>query len=182
MTALRGPNHWIWLDGRLVDAAGPHLNVTDRGFQLGDGVFETARARRGVVIELDEHLERLRQGCLALGLNLAVDDDQLVDGIAALLAAEGLAGAGARSGDVAGDPPGDCALRITVSRGPSERRGLLPAGFQDLSATVAIQCWPYAPPPAELLERGVRAITSTIRRDPASPLSGVKTTSRADYV
>jgi len=174
MSGPGGSGHSIWLDGRLVDADGPHLNVTDRGFQLGDGVFETARARRGVVIELDEHLERLRQGCLALDLNLTVSDDQLVDGIAALLTAEGLAGAQ--------DPAGDAAIRITVSRGPLERRGLLPAGFQDLVATVAIQAWPYAPAATELLERGVRAITSTIRRDPGSPLSGVKTTSRADYV
>jgi branched-chain amino acid aminotransferase len=174
MSASSGSGHSIWLDGRLVDADGPHLNVTDRGFQLGDGVFETARARRGVVIELDEHLERLRQGCLALGLNLTVSDDQLVDGIAVLLANEGL--------DSAGEPAGDAAIRITVSRGPLERRGLLPAGFQDLVATVAIQAWPYAPAAAELLERGVRAITSTIRRDPGSPLAGVKTTSRADYV
>jgi len=172
-----GPVHSIWLDGGLVDARGPHLNVTDRGFQLGDGVFETARARRGVVIELDEHLERLRQGCLALGLNLTVSDDQLVDGIAELLAAEGLDGAGESGGAV-----GDAALRITVTRGPLERRGLLPAGFEDLAATVALQCWPYAQPAAELLEHGIRAVSSAIRRDPASPLSGVKTTSRADYV
>ena len=174
MSSTSAPGHSIWLDGRLVNAHGPHLNVTDRGFQLGDGVFETARARRGVVIELDEHLERLRQGCLVMGLNLTVSDDQLVDAIAELLAAEEL--------DSAGEPAGDSAIRITVSRGPLERRGLLPAGFQDLVATVAIQCWPYAPVAAELLERGVRAISSTIRRDPASPLAGVKTTSRADYV
>ena len=48
--------------------------------------------------------------------------------------------------------------------------------------TVAIQAWPYAPPPDELLERGVRAIPSAVRRDPGSPLAGVKSTSRADYV
>ncbi len=42
----------VWLDGRLVDAQAPQLRVSDRGFQLGDGIFETARARRGVVIEL----------------------------------------------------------------------------------------------------------------------------------
>ena len=88
MTRGPGPGHSIWLDGRLVDAAGPHLNVTDRGFQLGDGLFETARARRGIVIELDEHLERLRSGCAVLGLNLSPSDDQLADGIASLLAAE----------------------------------------------------------------------------------------------
>jgi branched-chain amino acid aminotransferase len=167
----------IWLDGGLVDAQGPHLSVTDRGFQLGDGLFETARARRGITIELDEHLERLRAGCAVLGLNLAVSDDQLADGIAELLAAEELDAAGRDDG-----PVGDATVRITVSRGPLERRGLLPPGFEQLVGTVAIQAWPYVATSRETLAKGVRAVTSAIRRDPQSPLSGVKTTSRADYV
>ena len=169
--------HSIWLDSGLVDARGPHLNVTDRGFQLGDGLFETARARRGVVIELDEHLERLRTGCAVLGLNLGLDDDQLADAIAELLAAEELDGTGST-----GRPVGDAAIRLTLSRGPFERRGLLPAGFKTLVATVAIQAWAYVPTSPELLERGVQAVTSALRRDPGSPLAGVKTSSRADYV
>ncbi len=169
--------HVIWLDGGLVDARGPHLNVTDRGFQLGDGLFETARARRGIVIELDEHLERLRHGCAVLGINLSVGDDELAGAIEELLAAEELAGTG-RDGSAIGD----ASIRLTVSRGPLERRGLLPAGFGNLVATVAIQAWPYLPASAALLEDGVRAVSSSIRRDPSSPLSGVKTTSRADYV
>jgi branched-chain amino acid aminotransferase len=167
----------IWLDGRLVDAAAPHLSVTDRGFQLGDGVFETARARRGRVIELDGHLERLRQSAATLAIQLPVDDDVLVAGIGALLEAEGLAGSGS-----AGGPPGDAALRITVSRGALEKRGLLPDGFAEATATIAIQAWPYAPPPDEVLEHGIRAISSAVRHDPRSPLAGIKSTSRADYV
>ncbi len=167
---------WVWLDGRLVPADIPHLSVTDRGFQLGDGVFETARARRGVVIELDEHLRRLHESAWAISLHLLPDDDRLVDGIRELLTVEGLAGDG-REG-----PPGDASIRITASRGPLERRGLLPPGWDTVSATVAIQAWPYAPPPAELLERGIRAVSSAVRRDPASPLAGIKSTSRADYV
>ncbi len=174
---MTGMPTWIWLDGRLVDAHAPHLNVSDRGFQLGDGIFETARARRGIVIELDEHLERLRESAQALALHLPVPDEMLADGIAELLAAEGLAGTGAD-----GDAVGDAAIRVTVSRGPLEKRGLLPPGFEDVAATIAIQAWPYAPPPDELLERGVRAIPSAVRRDPGSPLAGVKSTSRADYV
>jgi len=178
VTIVPGSGHSIWLDGQLVDGRGPHLSVTDRGFQLGDGLFETARARRGIVIELDEHLERLRAGCAVLGLNLSAGDDQLAEGIAELLAAEGMAGTGAG----AGAPVGDAAIRITVSRGPLERRGLLPLGFEDLVATIVVQAWPYVATAPELLERGVRAVTSSIRRDPSSPLAGVKTTSRADYV
>ncbi len=168
---------WIWLDGRLVDAHAPQLSVTDRGFQLGDGIFETARARRGVVIELDEHLERLRESAVALAIHLPVPDEALVDGIAELLAAEGLDRTGAD-----GAEPGDAALRVTVSRGPIERRGLLPPGFEAVEATIAIQAWPYAPPPAEQLARGVRVVPSAVRRDPGSPLAGIKSTSRADYV
>lgn len=167
---------WVWLDGRLVDAAGPHLRVDDRGFQLGDGIFETARARRGVVVELAEHLERLHESATTVGIGLPYDDGALGRGIADLLAAESLAGTGAD-----GRTAGDASLRITVSRGPLARRGLLPPA-DEVPPTVAIQAWPYAPPPVELLERGVRAIPSTVRRDPASPLAGVKSTSRADYV
>jgi branched-chain amino acid aminotransferase len=167
----------IWLDGRLVDAASPHLSVTDRGFQLGDGIFETARVRRRVVIELDEHLRRLGESAEALAIRLPFDAAGLVDGIAALLAAEGLAGYGTEE-----EPPGDAAIRITVSRGPIDQRGLLPPGVEAIEATVAIQAWPYAPPPAALLDRGVRAIPSAVRRDPTSPLSGIKSISRADYV
>ncbi|MDP9481964.1 MAG: aminotransferase class IV, partial [Chloroflexota bacterium] len=115
----------IWLDGRLVDGGAPHLRVSDRGFQLGDGIFETARARRGRVIELDEHLDRLRQSATALAIRLPVDDITLVAGIGALLEAEGLAGSGSDQSQ-----PGDAAIRITVSRGPLEGRGLLPAGYE----------------------------------------------------
>jgi branched-chain amino acid aminotransferase len=50
-----------WLNGRLVAADSPALLVGDRGFQLGDGLFETLRVRRGVVIEIGLHLARLRE-------------------------------------------------------------------------------------------------------------------------
>lgn len=167
----------IWLDGRLVPADALHLSVTDRGFQLGDGVFETGRARRGVVIELDEHLQRLHESADATALPLPEDDAHLARGIAALLEAEGLAGTGGEDSE-----PGDAAIRITASRGPLERRGLLPPGWKSVTATLAIQAWPYAPPPERVLEDGIRAIVSAVRRDPASPLAGIKSTSRADYV
>ena len=45
-----------------------------------------------------------------------------------------------------------------------------------------IQAWPVPPPPADHLERGLHLVVSAVRRDPASPLAALKTTSRADYV
>jgi branched-chain amino acid aminotransferase len=156
-----------WVDGRLGPADAPALPVADRGFQLGDGVFETLRVRRGIAIELDLHLRRLRHGLAALEIRLPWSDEEVASAIAATVAI---------------NAPVDAAVRLTVSRGAPPARGLLPPGWHDLRATLVVQAWPRTGVSSTLLERGVRAIVSTLRRDPANPLAGVKTISRADYV
>ncbi|MBI3752186.1 MAG: aminotransferase class IV [Chloroflexi bacterium] len=162
---------WVWLDGELLPAVGRHLSVFDRGFQLGDGVFETLRARGGHVTELDEHLARLHHSAAGLGIPLAADADAVIRaGIAGILRANGLDG-----------PSADASVRITVSRGPFRGRGLLPVG-EPVRPSMAIQTWPVMPPPADHLERGLHLIASRLRRDPESPIAALKTTSRADYV
>lgn len=156
-----------WLNGRLLPAGAPALPVADRAFQLGDGVFETLRVRRGVPIELDGHLRRLHAGLDTLTIRLDWSDAEIAAAIAET---------------VARNAPADAAVRVTVSRGAPESRGLLPAGWRDAHATLVVQAWPNAGVPAQVLERGLRAIVSTARRDPSSPLAGVKTVSRAEYV
>ena len=37
----------VWVDGELLPASERHLSAFDRGFQLGDGIFETLRATGG---------------------------------------------------------------------------------------------------------------------------------------
>lgn len=165
-----GPRH-VWVDGRLEPADARHLSAFDRGFQLGDGVFETLRARSGRVTELYEHVARLRGSAEGLGIALPDDVEAALErGIADLLAADGLDG-----------PDGDASIRITVSRGAFHGRGLLPLG-ENVPPTVAIQVWPVAPPPAGHLEQGLHLVSSSVRRDPQNPLAMLKTTSRADYV
>jgi branched-subunit amino acid aminotransferase/4-amino-4-deoxychorismate lyase len=159
------------VDGRLLPADGVHLSAFDRGFQLGDGVFETLRARGGHPTELAEHITRLRRS--ATGLDIALPDDielQLIAGIAELLAADGFDG-----------PTGDASLRITVSRGAFRGRGLLPPD-EVVRPTIAIQAWPIVATPAGHLDGGLHLIVSAVRRDPANPLATLKTVSRADYV
>jgi branched-chain amino acid aminotransferase len=164
------PAH-VWVDGELQSADARHLSVFDRGFQLGDGIFETLRARGGRVTELEEHLARLHRSADGLDITLPPDiDRQLAAGIDALLAADDLGG-----------PTGDASVRITVSRGAYHARGVLPA-HEDVPATVAIQVWPVPPAPADHLERGLHLVTSRVRRDPQNPLATLKTTSRAEYV
>jgi branched-chain amino acid aminotransferase len=173
----------VWLDGRLIASDAAHISVYDRGFQLGDGVFEALRARRGVAIELAGHLARLHDSMTALAFELPFGDATVATAIAELLAAEGLDGARSPDGTESPDgvePPGDAVVRITVSRGFDPSRAVAPN--EGTRATVAIQAWPYAPPAARALEQGERFITSCVHRDADSPISGIKTTSRAELV
>jgi branched-chain amino acid aminotransferase len=161
----------VWVDGRVEPAGGPHLSAFDRGFQLGDGVFETIRVRSNHPTELAEHLARLRRSADGLAIPLPADAGQRIErGIAELLAAEGLDG-----------PTGDASVRVTVSRGAFHGRGLLPPG-EAVLPTVVIQAWPVVPPRPDHLTRGLHLVASTVRRDPENPLAALKTTSRADYV
>ena len=83
----------VWVDGELLPAAARHLSAFDRGFQLGDGIFETLRATGGRPAELAEHLARLHRSAHGLDIDLPADLDVVVaNGIATLLAADGLDG------------------------------------------------------------------------------------------
>jgi len=169
--ASDGAGGHVWVNGELLAADALHLSAFDRGFQLGDGIFETLRVRANHPTELPEHVARLRRS--AGGLSIPLPDDierRLAAGIAALLAAEGLDG-----------PADDASIRITVSRGVFHARGLLPP-TEHPPATIVIQAWPVPPTPPGHLELGLHLVASSVRRDPENPLSALKTTSRADYV
>ena len=164
------PGH-IWVDGRILPAEVAHLSAFDRGFQLGDGIFETLRARGGRVTELREHLVRLQGSATGLDIKLPVGTGtQISRGITALLDIEGLAG-----------PEDDASIRITVTRGTFTGRGLLPPSA-GIAPTIVIQAWPVPPPPPGHLTEGLHLVVSSIRRDPENPLVALKTTSRADSV
>jgi branched-chain amino acid aminotransferase len=161
----------VWVDGELLPATERHLSAFDRGFQLGDGIFETLRASGGHPAELPEHLARLHRSADGLDIGLPPDvDERVADGIGALLAADALDG-----------HEGDASIRITVSRGAYRARGVLPPD-ENVPATVVIQAWPVAAVPDAHLERGLHLVASAVRRDPHNPLATLKTTSRAEYV
>ena len=169
---MTSPAH-IWIDGRIEPADAAVLTAFDRGFQLGDGIFETLRVRGGRATELAEHLDRLGRSASGLGFDLPplpTLGRMLMAAIAELLAAEGLGGS-----------DGDAAVRITVSRGSFFGRGLLPPD-EHRAPTIVVQAWPVPQTPASQVEVGLHLVPSSVRRDPESPLNAVKTTSRADYV
>jgi branched-chain amino acid aminotransferase len=146
----------VWLNGELVDEADAAIAPQDRGFLLGDGVFETLRTYGGRLPSLAEHLGRLDAGARVLGID--VDCDLLAAGAGELVAAFG---------------PDDLRVRITVTSGPG------PAGLRrgGGSATRLITATPLSSWPET-----ATAVVAPWAHDEHSPLAGVKSTSRADTV
>ena len=138
----------VWLDGRLVPAGGPHLIVSDRGFQLGRRhLRDAAGAARDRPIELDEHLARLRESAAAPGDPARPTTIvRWSAGIDELLAAEGLA---------ARLPEACRATRRSGSRSAAGRSSAAACSrrARGRQPTVVIQAWPFAPPPPELPRR-----------------------------
>lgn len=52
----------VYLNGKFLPAQEAKVSVFDRGFIFGDGLYEGIRAFGGWVRNLDDHIERLRQG------------------------------------------------------------------------------------------------------------------------
>jgi branched-chain amino acid aminotransferase len=154
----------LWVNGRLVPAGEARLDPRDRGFALGDGVFETMRAREGVVLLVERHLARLKEGARTIGLPLPWDEENLKRAILETVEANVLS---------------EAAVRLAVSRGVPRRRGLPPE--PDPEPTLVIHAERFAGYPDSLHEEGMRAATSRlVRRNEHSPLSNVKTLSYLD--
>jgi len=155
----------LWVNGELLPVGGSALDPLDRGFTLGDGLFETMRVRGDTVLGIERHLFRLRVGATVLGLSPLPKDKDLRDAIAMTLTANGLS---------------EAAVRLSISRGVPKRRGLLPE--PEPNPSMVIHAEPFTGYPAELYERGARAVISSIRRNEHSPLARVKSLNYLDNV
>jgi branched-subunit amino acid aminotransferase/4-amino-4-deoxychorismate lyase len=133
--------------------------LDDRGFTLGHGLFETVLWTEGRLDAFDDHAERMRRGCRALGLPLP--------DAAALEASahEALAAAG---------KPARAAVRLTWTAGSGARGLDTPV---PITPRLTAQATPSAPPaePARL------AIART-RRNDRSPTSRLKSLAYLDNV
>lgn len=149
----------LLVNGRPVAADAPHLSALDRGFTLGDGVFETMRAAGCRVFRWPQHLARLRAGATVLGLPL--DERLLVEHLEAALAAADLP---------------EAVVRLTVSRGVDPARGV--AVSPDLRPTVVVRVLPLTPPP----QPAQAIVATTTRRNERSPLSRIKALGYGDAI
>lgn len=52
----------VHLNGKLVPAAEARVNVFDRGFLFGEGVYEGLRSFDGRIVAMQKHIDRMRNG------------------------------------------------------------------------------------------------------------------------
>ncbi len=124
-------NEFVWLNDDLAPLDRAAVSVNDRGFQYGDGLFETLRAEDGRLYFLEAHLIRLRASAQAFRLPYP-EDFPWEARLGRLLAANGLTRGPAR-------------VRIQLTRGQAPGLGLPGEG----RPTVVIWAGRYEPPTPE---------------------------------
>lgn len=134
------------------------LAVEDRGFQYGDGVFESALVTQGRVRLLEQHLRRLALGCERLGIP-APDQAALRSDV------QRLSGSAERA-----------VLKIVVSRGIGPR-SYRPSRRAQSTRVVALYPAPLPPPTTRLAVRWCE-----MRFGRNARLAGIKHLNRLEQV
>ncbi|WP_188151212.1 aminotransferase class IV [Teredinibacter waterburyi] len=161
-----GQHECLFLNGKQLAPDGATSSYSDRGFLLGDGVFETLRFQLGGFPFLDYHLDRLAKGCTLLGISL--DISQLRRELDAFSLAVG--------NDNVQSNIKDGIARITCTRGVGGRGNYFSA---NLEPSRVLQFRPtnilgWLQPPVDVVSASHR-----LSDNPA--LAGLKHLSRLDY-
>jgi branched-chain amino acid aminotransferase len=147
----------VWFNGSFVEGTLP-LDAHDRGFLLGDGIFETVAVINHKALWLDDHVQRMARTATELGLPF--DAKGLFAGLTEVLKKSAA----------------QCeALRITLSRGKTER-GLAGDGA---SPSLLITLDVFA---TQNLFQPCRLKVSQVRRNEFAPSSRLKTLSYIDGI
>lgn len=147
----------VWLNGAFMEEGACSIAVTDRGFTLADGVFDTMLAVDGTLVRAGDHARRLVHDAGVFRIPLTLDLDATAR---ALLEKNGFG-------------KGRYAVRTTVTRGPGVR-GLAPPEIP--APTILMRASP-APEPGGPV---TAIISGTVRRNERSPLSAVKSLNYGD--
>ncbi|MEJ2645734.1 MAG: D-amino acid aminotransferase [Gammaproteobacteria bacterium] len=132
----------VFLNGSFVPLEQACVSVLDRGFLLGDGVYEVIPAYGGRLFRLDQHLRRLADSLAGIRIPEPMDAGQWHAMLGELVERN------------AGE---DQSVYLQITRGTAAKRD---HRFPDeVNPTVFAMSTPIAPPPDGLDEEGVAAIT-----------------------
>ncbi len=147
----------ILINGRQTD----QVSVLDRGFQYGDGLFETIRVVAGKPQYWRQHMERLLDGCRRL--NISLPELSVLSGEAEKLCGRAEEGV----------------LKITITRGLG---GSGYAADESLKSTRVLVIFPAPQYPEQYWSRGVVLTVCNTRLGINPALAGVKHLNRLEQV
>jgi len=142
----------IYVNGEILPREEAKISVFDSLVQGGDGVWEGLRVYDGKVFLLDEHLKRLVDSAKAMAFSEIPTLDSIKDALFKTLEANEM-----RDG---------VHIRLTLSRGKKVTSGMSPHWNQYGPTLIIIPEWK----PPVFNSKGVKLITSSIRRNPPSCL------------
>ena len=138
----------ISVNGELQPRHEARVSVFDRGFVLGDGIWEGLRLHDGGLPFLDQHMDRLYEGSRAIDMDIGLTREQLKQRLIDVLRANGMRD--------------HVHIRLMVTRGIKATPHQDPR-FVIGGATIVIVP-EYKQPLAETVERGIRLFTVHVRR------------------
>jgi len=142
----------IYLDGAFVPESEAKVSVFDHGLLYGDGVFEGIRAYDGRVFRLDEHIDRLYDSAKTIDLAVPITKEEFKEALLETLRRNNLK---------------DAYIRPVITRGKGDL-GLDPRKCP--KATIFIIATDWGAMYGDLYEKGLTAITVSVRRNPAEAL------------
>lgn len=145
----------VFINEQFFNEREAFIPVNDRGFLLGDGLFETLKSVNGKIAFFNHHYDRLKASAEFLNIPLNYTEEQLKEICLELLKLNHLINH-------------SCAIRITLTRGSGVRGIALPF---PCTPTLLITAAMYAPS----LDFYPKAFITSIRRNEFSPLINHKT-------
>lgn len=131
---------FVIVEGRMIDRATAKVDIEDRGYQFGDGVYEVIRVYNGKMFTGKEHLQRLVESAEKIRMKLPYSAEELEAKMQELIEKNEL-------------DTGTVYMQFT--RGTSPRNHVFPGG--DVAPTFVAYTRKVARP-EESMEKGVRAI------------------------
>ncbi len=132
----------VYLNGEWLPLGEARVSVLDRGFMLGDGVYELIPVYQRKPFRLDEHLRRLQRSLDGIRLANPLTDVQWREVIAQV---------------VAGHEADDQSVYLQVTRGAAPRDHAFPASTPP---TVLVMGNPLSRPDPAQFEHGVCAVSA----------------------
>ncbi|MDM5228804.1 D-amino-acid transaminase [Cytobacillus sp. NJ13] len=76
---------YVILNGDLIERSEAKVDIEDRGYQFGDGVYEVIRVYNGKMFTAMDHLERLLESGKKIELNIPYSSEQLKQMLAEMI-------------------------------------------------------------------------------------------------